>query len=264
MNKVVLISGASSGIGFTTAKYLAEKNYIVIGLSRSYPKIKYNFDYYLCDITDESAIIKTVNAIEEKYGKINYLINSAGVGISGAIENTPLNDVKTIYNVNVYGQFLLTKICLRLLRKSQNAKIINISSIASEIALPFQSFYSMTKSSIDAFTKALRIEVKPFNIQVMALLPGDIKTDFTKNRKKPFEDKKDLYKDRVDKSIKKMEQDETKGMNPLVIAKAINKLLKRKKLPITKTVGFSYKMIRFLNRILPEKLVSYFVVKLYG
>ncbi|MFW5889661.1 MAG: SDR family NAD(P)-dependent oxidoreductase [Bacillota bacterium] len=264
MNKVVLVSGASSGIGFATAKYLSEKNYNVIGVSRSYPKTKYNFDYLLCDISDEANITKTINIIAEKYGRVDFLINSAGLGISGAIENTKLEDVKTIYNVNVYGHFLLTKATLKLLRNSPAGKIINISSIASEIALPFQSFYSMTKASIDAFTKALRIEVKPFNIQVMSLLPGDIKTDFTKNRKKTLDVKDDLYKARVDKSINKMELDETQGMEPLVIAKAIYKYLKKKKLPITKTIGFSYKMIRFLNRIFPEKLVYYFVNKLYG
>ncbi len=264
MNKVVLISGASSGIGFATASYLYKKDYTVIGLSRSYPKESYDFNYILCDITNESSILKTTKIIEEKYEKVDYLINSAGIGISGSIENTPLEDVKLIFNVNVFGHFLLTKAVLKLLRKSEDAKIINMSSIASEIALPFQGFYSMTKASIDAFTKALRVELKPFNIQVMSLLPGDIKTDFTKNRKKPLVVENDLYKNRVEKSIKKMELDETKGMEPLVIAKSIHKLLKRKTLPITKTVGFSYKMIRFLNKILSERLVLYIVRKLYG
>ncbi|MCF7923761.1 MAG: SDR family NAD(P)-dependent oxidoreductase [Candidatus Izimaplasma sp.] len=264
MNKIVLISGASSGIGLETAKYLSKLNYTVIGLSRSYPKVSYDFDYVLCDITDESAIKKTIEVIYDKYKKIDVLINSAGMGISGAIENTPLDEVKKIFNVNVYGQFLLTKHALVLIRNSSNGKIINISSIASEIALPFQGFYSMSKASIDAFTKALRIELKPFNIQVMALLPGDIKTDFTKNRTKPFKVDNDLYGERVQRSINKMELDEANGMAPIKIAKTIHKYIKRKNLPITKTVGLSYKLIRFLNKFLPEKIVLFFVRKLYG
>ena len=263
-NKVVLITGASSGIGLETARYLSEDGYKVIGVSRSYPKHSFEFDYFLCDITDESQVIFTKNQIEKKYGKIDCLVNSAGMGISGAIENTPLEEVKQIYQVNVFGQFLMTKHMISLLRNSSQPKIINISSIASEIALPFQAFYSMTKASIDAFTKALAVEVKPFGIQVGAILPGDIKTDFTKHRVQPPVIKENLYEERIKKSIGRMEKDEQNGMSPLVIAKKIHRLIRRKHIPLSSTAGISYKTIRILKKVLPEKLVYWLVGKLYG
>ncbi|QWC00375.1 SDR family NAD(P)-dependent oxidoreductase [Mycoplasmatota bacterium] len=264
MNKIVLITGASSGIGLTTAKYLHSIGYKVIGISRSYPKEEYTFDYHLCDITDEKKVMEVAKNIENIYGHIDVLINCAGMGISGAIENTPLKEVEQIYKVNVIGQFLVAKNMLSLLRMSNHGKMINMSSIASEIALPYQAFYSMTKASIDAFTKALAIEVKPFKIQVCAILPGDIKTDFTKNRMQPYQVSNDLYEERTKRSLKRMEKDELNGMEPIRIAKKVEKLIRKKRMPLSTTVGFSYKTIRVLNKLLPEELVQKIVRKLYG
>ncbi|MFP4478932.1 MAG: SDR family oxidoreductase [Candidatus Izemoplasmatales bacterium] len=264
MNKIVLVSGASSGIGFETAQYLHALGYQVIGISRTYPKFEYGFDYFLCDITDEDKVKEIKQLIEKKYGHIDVLLNSAGMGISGAIENTPLEEVKHIYNINVFGHFLVTKNILPLLRLSKEPKIINISSVASDIALPFQAFYSMTKASIDAFTKALAIEVKPFKIKVCAILPGDIKTGFTKNRLQPYQVENDLYTERAKRSLNRMAKDEENGMHPKKIAKKIEKLIRKKRIPLRTTVGLSYKTIRVLNKLLPEKFVQFFVRKLYG
>jgi len=264
MNKIVLVSGASSGIGLETAQYLHNLGYQVIGLSRTYPKVEYDFDYFLCDITDEKKVIEIKELIKDKYGHIDVLVNSAGMGISGAIENTPLKEVKQIYNVNVFGHFLVTKNLLPLLRESKEAKVINISSVASDIALPFQAFYSMTKASIDVYTKALDLELKPFNIKVCAVLPGDIKTGFTKNRLQPYKVESDLYTERAKRSLERMAKDEQNGMAPIKIAKKIEKLIRRNRMPLRTTVGLSYKTIRVLNKLLPEKFVQFFVGKLYG
>ncbi|MDY0278907.1 MAG: SDR family oxidoreductase [Acholeplasma sp.] len=263
-NKVVLVSGASSGIGFITASYLYEQGYEVVGISRSYPKKEYAFKYQLCDITDESQIDLLKKWLEQEYESIDILINSAGMGISGAIENTPFDQVKKIYDVNVFGHYLMTKSLLSLIRKSKGGRIINISSIASDIALPFQAFYSMTKASIDAFTKALYLELKPFKIQVACLMPGDIKTDFTQNRTKPYQNENHLYDERIKNSLMRMEKDEENGMDPIRIAKKIYKMINQRKMPIRTTVGLSYKTIRVLQRILPEKFIYFIVKKLYG
>jgi short-subunit dehydrogenase len=263
-SKTILITGASSGIGYTTARYLMSKGHRVIGMSRSYPKKDYDFEYYTCDITDEKMVKETIHTIEQNHKHIDVLINSAGMGISGAIEYTPIEEVEKIYQTNVFGLFLLTKTLLPLLRKSDKAKIINISSIASEIALPFQAFYSMTKASVDAFTKALYVELKPFNIQVSAILPGDIKTDFTKNRLQPYKVENNLYEKRIKASLSRMEKDEENGMEPIQISKRIERLINKKRMPMRSTVGISYKLIRFLSRILPEKWTYWFVKKLYG
>lgn len=263
-NRLVLVSGASSGIGYYTAKLLHQKGYHVIGISRSYPKKNYEFEYHLCDITDENQIKKIKMTILDQYGHLDILINSAGMGISGPIEYTSKQEIKDLYDINVFGHVSMTNHMLDLLKKSDDAKIINVSSIASDIALPFQAIYSMTKASIDAYTKALSIELKPFNINVSSVLPGDIRTDFTARRVKPKIDKNDPYFSRYSQSIDRMERDEQHGMSPMRIAKKIYCLIKRRRMPLRTTVGFSYKLIRLLYRIMPERLVFWLVKKLYG
>ncbi len=148
MGKVIVISGASSGIGLESAKFFHEKGFTVVGLSRSYPKEKYDFDYVLCDISKEEDIKKAVSEIEKKYDRVDILVNCAGIGISGAVEYTPTEEAEKIFQVNVLGQFLLTRELLKSLRKSDHGKIINIGSVAGPLTIPFQTFYSMTKASI--------------------------------------------------------------------------------------------------------------------
>jgi len=261
---IVLISGASSGIGFKTAEYLHQKGFEVIGVSRSYPSSNYDFDYYQCDITKEEDIQQLKMTILKKYGHLDVLINAAGMGISGPIEYTTQAMIDKIYQVNVFGHVQMTNHLLPCLKKSSHAKIINISSVASDLAIPFQAFYSMTKASVDAFTKALSIELKPFSIQVTSILPGDIKTGFTAHREKPHLDEKDPYFQRYASSLARMEKDEMNGMDAIVIAKKIYRLIQKKRVPIRTTVGLSYKLIRLMYRLLPEKFVFWVVGKLYG
>ncbi len=264
MNRVIVISGASSGIGKATAEYFSNLGDKVIGLSRSYPKEEYKYDYVLCDLGKEADIDKAISEIEKITDHIDVLINCAGIGISGALEHTTMKEATEICNVNVLGQFFLTKKSINLLRKSKNAKIINIGSVAGELTIPFQTFYSMTKSAIHRFTEGLRIELKPFGIGVSAVLPGDTKTAFTANRFQPNVVEDDLYKDRIKRSIQKMEHDEQNGMSPESVVKVINKLVNRKNMPILVTVGFSYKVLVLLSRILPKRLVYWIITKMYG
>ncbi|MGD9760931.1 MAG: SDR family oxidoreductase [Candidatus Izemoplasmatales bacterium] len=264
MNKTIVISGASSGIGFTTAEFLHKKGYNVIGLSRKYPVEKYDFKYLLCDITKDADVEKFVDTLGKMIDQVDVLINCAGMGVSGAIEYSSIEEAKKIFDVNVFGQIRLTKNLMPLIRKSTNARIINIGSVAGEIVIPFQTFYSMTKAAISVFSEGLRIELAPFNIQVTTVLPGDIKTDFTKNREMPKVIEDDIYKDRIKKSLARMAKDEEQGMHALVVTKVIFKLINKKTLPVAKTVGFQYKLFVLLKRILPKRLVIYVVKKMYG
>lgn len=264
MDKTIVVSGASSGIGKLTAKYLHEQGNKVVGLSRSYPKDEYKYDYVLCDLSDSESIDKAVNEIKSKYDKIDVLINCAGIGISGAVEYTTLEEVNQIFQVNVIGQFNLTKQLIPLLRKSNKAKIINVGSVAGELTIPFQTFYSMTKASMHKFTEGLKMELKPLNIDVATVLPGDTKTGFTDNRFQPSVIEDDLYKDRIKRSINKMEHDERHGMSPMSVVKVINKLIKRTRMPIQVTVGISYKFLVFLGKIFPKRFVNWILSKMYA
>jgi short-subunit dehydrogenase len=261
MSKIIVISGASSGIGKVTAEYYQKKGEKVIGISRSYPKGDYAYDYVLGDLGDSTSIDKAIKEITEKVTHVDVLINCAGIGISGAVEHTTIDEVNKIFQVNVIGQYYITKMMLPLLRKSNKPKIINIGSVAGELTIPFQTFYSMTKAAIHKFSEGLKMELKPFGIDVCSVLPGDTKTGFTDNRYQPkvFED--DLYKDRIKKSIQKMEHDERNGMSPMSVVKVIDRLIRRKKMPVMITVGFVYKLLVTLAKFLPKRLAVWILDK---
>lgn len=260
--KVVVITGASSGIGLATANFLVEKGYKVYGLALNDFEAE-NFTYYKCDITKDEQITEVVEKIYAQEKRIDVLINNAGMGISGAVEHTKNSSIDLIYNVNVFGTIKMTRAVLPYMKET-GGNIINLSSVASELAIPFQSFYSATKASIQAFALALRNEVRPFNIKVSCVLPGDTKTGFTSARVKNEIEEDSSYGTRIKKSVATMENDEQHGMSPIMVSKTIYKLIKAKNPAPCKVVGFKYKVFMVLNKILPRKLVSFILFKMYG
>ena len=262
MKQVVIITGASSGIGYDLAKKLVSKDYIVYGISRSSFELN-GVKHLKGDVTNEEQINELINGVIEKEGKIDILINNAGMGISGSIEASKLEDVKKIFDVNFNGAFITIKAVLPHMRKQSFGKIINIGSVASEFAIPFQAFYSATKAALKTFGEALDNEVSPYGINVCTILPGDIKTNFTKNRNKNIGELK-VYENRVSKSIGVMEKDEQKGMPVSYSSKVIYRVIKKKKMPLTKTIGNEYKVLIFLKRLLPLKLINKIVGNIYA
>ncbi len=264
MNRVIIITGASSGIGLAMAKRFQKAGDIVYGVSRHYPKQGYDFKYLLCDITDMEQIKVLVSKIKEEAGRVDILVNCAAMGISGAIEETPNEMYDMIFSTNVKSVFMLTKEMLPLLRESIDPRIINFSSVAGEISIPFQVFYSMTKASIEAFSYGLSLELRPELIQVTTVLPGDTKTGFTAAREKNPVVLGSVYEKRLEKSVAKMEHDEQTGVDPDYVAKIVERLARRKKMPVVRTVGIGYKILVFLNRILPRSMARWIVYLMYG
>lgn len=260
--KIGIITGASQGIGYALAKLLSEKGYTVYGISRSGFELA-GVTSIKADVTDFETLSAVYQSIYEKHGKIDFLVNNAGMGISGSVEDTKLEDVEKIFKVNFNGVFNSTKAALPFLRKSKPSKILNISSVAAEFPIPFQAFYSSTKAAVTAFSDALLNEVEPFGISVCTILPGDIKTNFTKNREKNRIDSLE-YKNRVEKSLAVMERDEQNGMTVEYAARVIYKVIKKNRTPLHKTIGVKYKVMIFLKRILPRKLVNKLIGSIYG
>ena len=263
MQKVILITGTSSGIGFETANYLTKKGHIVYGFSRSYPQDEALFETIIGDVTNEDSIKAALQKIMQNESRLDVVVNNAGMGISGSCEHTELEQIQKIFNINAIGVFLVCKLSIPYLRASMG-KIINIGSVAGELPIPFQSFYSATKASVEAYSLALSSELKPFNIKVSIVLPGDTKTSFTKNRQKNETETNELYGERIIKSLQKMEKDEESGMSPLSVSRVIEKLIKQKNPSAIKTVGLKYKTIIFLKRFLPVRFVNYLIYKMYG
>ena len=261
--KNIVITGASSGIGLETAKYLTEKGYRVFGLARK--KVEgLGFEILECDVTNYARVKQCFDEIEVTAGSIDVLINNAGMGISGAMEYTEQSEIDKIVNLNLLAVINASKTVIPYMRRGGGGKIINMSSVGAVIPLPFQACYSATKAGLQTFSLALRLEVKDFNIDVSCVLPGDTKTNFTSAREKSSVEIDDVYGDRIKRSVDKMEKDELNGMPAISVSKVIYKIIKKRRSPACKTVGFSYKIIVLLTKILPTKLILFIVKKMYG
>lgn len=258
--KVVAITGASSGIGRATAEHFAARGWKVYNLSRS-PSGKAGITDIAADVTAEEEVKKALAHIRSESGRLDLLVNNAGFGISGAVEFTELSDAERQFDVNFFGTFNCIKAALPMLKESQG-RIICMSSAAAIFAIPFQSFYSATKAAINILVCALANELKPFKVSICALQLGDTKTGFTAARVKSYAGD-DVYGGAIGRSVAIMEKDEQSGMSPETIAAAIYKTAHKRKVKPLYTVGIQYKVLAFLNKILPHSLVNFVIRKMY-
>ena len=257
---VVVITGGSSGIGLESSKLYASKGHKVYSLNRRPLDIE-NVNYIKCDISDSDQIESAIKEIVSREKRIDILVNNAGMGISGAIETHNEEDIKRILDINLLGLINVTRISLPYLRESKGM-VVNISSVAGPISIPYQTMYSVTKSAVLAFSTGLRNEVRPFKVRVTSVLPGDTKTGFTDARKKNSDDS--VYSSRVNKSVERMEKDETNGVPASKVAKKIYKVSLKKNPNTYYVVGTSYRLLVYLSRVLPKRFVNWLIFKIYG
>lgn len=261
MAKVVVISGATSGIGRATCEEFSKKGYKVYGLARE-KSADFPFEFEKCDLTKTEELNNAVANILEKESQIDVVICNAGMGISGVLEKCEMSSAKRLFDLNLFAAFALAQAFLPRMREQGYGKIIFISSVGAIFPLPYQAFYSSSKSALETMAQAWRIEVKPLGVQIGCVLPGDTKTSFTQNREKATADSG--YNGRDEKSVAKMEKDEQNGMTAEYVAKKIYKFSNKKRLPVRTIVGFKYKVFAFLCKILPTRFVLYILTKMYG
>ncbi len=265
MKKIAIVTGGSSGIGLEITKALIKRNYFVYTISRRNFS-QFNTDvsvHFSADVAEETAV-KTV--IEKIYGAekhIHLLVCAAGFGISGAAEFTEAEDAHRQVDVNFFGTFFALKTVSGYMRAQGFGRIITVSSVAGEIAIPFQSFYSASKAAVNKFMEAFRAETAPFGISCAVIMPGDTVTPFSKKRKKS-EKGDGIYNGRIEKSVSKMEVDEAKGMNAAKLGEFIAAIAEKKRIRFTYPYNRNYGFLLFLYRILPRRFSLYLVKKLYA
>jgi NAD(P)-dependent dehydrogenase (short-subunit alcohol dehydrogenase family) len=182
--KVILVTGASSGLGHAIAKALAAKNHRVFGTARAPRQAALDgFTALALDVTQEQSVAACIAEIIRDAGRIDAVVNNAGFGIAGAIEDTTAAEAQSQFDTNFFGTHRVCRAVLPHFRARRAGTIINMSSLAGRISLPFQGFYSATKFAIEAYTEALRMEVRSFGIGVAMIEPGDFATSFTANRR---------------------------------------------------------------------------------
>lgn len=257
--KIVVVTGATAGIGRATAERFKALGANVVCLAR---RKSDRFDSFCADVTDGESVSRAVAAIVAKYGRLDALVNNAGGGISGPVENADPAEAERLFALNFFGALRMIQAVLPQMRAQGGGVIVNVSSVAAEFAIPFQAFYSASKAALSSLSDALRSEVAPFGIKVCTVLPGDVRTDFTASRKKGASDP--AYGKRAERAVRAMERDEQNGMPPEEVARAIVCAAGKKRPPVKIVVGAKYKCFVFLRRVLPARLVAFLLGKMYG
>lgn len=266
MSKVVLITGGSSGIGKAVAIYLTEKGYVVYGTSRNPNKITEELPFKLIalDVADPGSIQKAAQTIISNEGRIDVLINNAGVGITGPIEETPDEEIKKAFQTNVFGPIDVIKSVLPQMRKQQSGMIINITSIAGYMGLPYRGIYSATKGALELITEAFRMEIKGFNIQMTNIAPGDFATNIASGRYHSPVLEDSPYKEPYGNTLNLMNEHVDEGNDPKEMAEAIYKVMTSAKPKIHYKVGaFMQKFSIVLKRILPDTVYERLLLNHY-
>lgn len=262
MAKVAIVTGGSSGIGLQTAKHLQQSGCRVYEFSRR-EAADSPFVHISVDVTDEAGVRAAVDRVLKEEGRVDILVNCAGFGISGAVEFTELADAKRQIDVNFFGMVNCSKAVMTAMREAGGGRIVNISSVAGPVPIPFQTFYSASKAAINSYTCAVRNEVGPYGISVCAVQPGDISTGFTDARKKSLEGD-DIYGGRISKSVAVMEKDERGGMKPETAGAYVAKIALKKRVKPLYAIGFVYKLFCVLMKILPIGLANKIIGMIYG
>jgi len=264
--KVVFITGASSGIGKAIAEFLQDRNYKVYGTSRNPEKYSNSKVKLLAlDVTDINSIKKAIEKVVEKEDRIDVIINNAGVGITGALEEIPTQEIRRNFETNFFGAVEIIKAVLPQMRKQKSGKIINITSIAGYFGLPYRSVYSASKSALEIVTEAVRMEVKQFGIEIVNVAPGDFATNIAKGRYHAPIVEDSHYKKSYQKILEQIDSHVDSGSDPIEIAKIIHKIIISKKPKIHYKVGKPLQKFSIvLKRILPDRWYEKLIMNHYN
>jgi NAD(P)-dependent dehydrogenase (short-subunit alcohol dehydrogenase family) len=230
--KVVLITGASAGIGQACADRLRASGWTVVGASRR-GTASGGWQPLKMDVDDDQDVRRGVSAVLQEHGRLDAVVASAGWGVAGPVETTPMEQAKAQFETNFWGVVRVVQCALPAMRRQRRGRLVLISSLGGVIALPFQAFYSASKFALEGYAEALAYEVEPFGIGVTLVQPGNIRTEFTARRQKVVDgaegESSAAYATAADKAITLMEHDEANGAAPETVAVAVERVLASKR-----------------------------------
>ena len=265
MSKVILITGGSSGIGKSIGEFLIRKGFQVFGTSRHPDNYSQSlFPLVSLDVTDVNSIHNCIAEVIKNAGRIDVLINNAGAGITGPIEEIPDNEIKRNFETNLFGPINVIKKVLPQMRKQNDGLIINITSIAGYMGLPYRGIYSASKGALELVTEALRMEIKDFNIRMTNVAPGDFATNIAAGRYHAPVLDNSPYKEVYQNTLNVMNEHVDSGKDPEIMAKIIYKIIETKNPKVHYKVGaFMQKFSIVLKRILPDKMYEKMLMNHY-
>ncbi len=247
MQKVIIITGATSGIGKAMAMSLAQQDCKVYGTGRNIPQenLHENLRYKYMDVKNADSVIGSINAIVEKEPRIDVLINNAGIGLAGPLEETPFEEIQDVFETNYFGMIRVIRHVIPVMRKNHSGLIVNISSIGGKLGLPFQSIYTSSKFAVESLTEALSIELKPFGIRVCLIEPGDYNSRVNFNRRTMAPGKDSPYYKRLSHFFELLENNINRGSNPEKMGRLIVKIVN------SAAPKLRYRSGKFFERIIP-------------
>ena len=264
--EVVLVTGASSGIGKAVAEFLHNKGFIVYGTTRDvskYPDFG-PFTLIRLDVNKEKQVREAVAEVVEKEGRLDILVNNAGVGITGPIEETPYEEILKAFETNFHGPIRMIKEVLPQMRSQGKGLIVNITSIAGYMGLPFRGVYSASKGALELVTEALRMETQGFGINITNLAPGDFATNIASGRYHAPVKENSPYREVYQNSLDLMNAHVDSGKDPIMVAEKIFSIIKSNNPKVHYRVGTPLqKFSVFLKKILPDKVYEGMLKKHY-
>lgn len=269
-DKSIVVTGGSSGIGEAAVRMLAQRGARVFALSRRAQTGRETacgagrITQVKCDVTDQASVEEAFEYIFSVCGSLYGLINCAGTGIAGAVEDTSDRELHEQMDCNFYGTVRAIRAVLPEMRRQGHGYIINIGSVGGVFGLPFQGMYSASKFALEGLNEALRNEVRPFGIKVCIIEPGDVRTSFTGSRRYTQGTvERNTYRQAFSGAVHSMSVSEQKGMPPERVARLIIKSLTKKQPPVRMVAGVGYKILCFIRRFLPDRLISWALFRMY-
>ncbi len=266
MSKVVLITGGSSGIGKSVGEFLTQKGFVVYGTSRN-PQLYLNSQFNLVqlDVSDNNSIERAIQTVIQESGRLDVLINNAGAGITGPIEEIPDAEIQRNFETNFFGPIRVIKAVLPQMRAQNSGLIINVTSIAGYMGLPYRGVYSASKGALELITEAFRMEIKDFNIQMTNVAPGDFATNIAAGRYHAPILENSPYKKPYGDTLNLMDAHVSSGKDPQLMAEAIFKIINTPNPKIHYKIGeFMQKFSIVLKRILPDKVYEKMLMNHYN
>jgi short-subunit dehydrogenase len=264
--RVVLITGASSGIGLATGQYLFARGFKVIGTSRTPDKYSnHPFPLVSMDVLDENSIKNGLKKITTEHNRIDVLINNAGMGMAGPVEELEMSPLDHVLDTNLKGPIRVMQHVLKLMHKQELGTIINVASLAGANGLPFRSAYSASKAAVMRITESLRLELRHTPIQCTTLSPGSIQTPIAASRLYAPLKEDSVYYNQYKNALEDMDAHVNKGLHPVAVAKKIEKLINTKKLKPHYSVGpFLEVFSPVIKFLLPQRMYENLLAAFYN
>lgn len=254
--KIALVTGATSGFGKAVAELFCENGYTVYGFGRNIPSVNTkSIRYIVMDVTDDISVNTALKQVFSEINSVDVLVNCAGHGIAGPSEEIPIESVIEAFNVNFFGTIRVTNKVIPYLRKNKKSTLVNFSSIAGFIGLPFQAYYSATKHAIEGYSESLSVELKPFGIKVILIQPGDYKTGAARNRNVHLPDASSIYSDKLVHFFDYLNTRIDKGGDPKRLAKRVVKISESSCPKLRYTFGTPLECVsKWVHVLLPSRL----------